>query len=296
MWRRRDSSSIEDAELQSKTPESIGEAASVDAAQAVEDSGSAQRSGPWSRLARPRGASGGRRTFDPTMDDFGTALLLAAALLLSIAVAPTVDAWFDVAPLPDSIGEAAEQPSSTGASGIGVDPARRVTNVQNRSAAWPCDVEIDVIVNPAHGPANAIDISTWALDQLGPVSGLEFVDPRVTSVSHTEAPAGVIWIGWLPSDHPVWADSGLLGLGGTEAWQEPGARPAITAGHALLRAGAGLGTDPSDPNSHYLVMLHELIHAIGVEHVDDQDALMHESTGALRLNSTDLEAIAEVSC
>ncbi|MDQ1395161.1 MAG: hypothetical protein QOG64_420 [Acidimicrobiaceae bacterium] len=150
----------------------------------------------------------------------------------------------------------------------------------------PC-TPIHYVANLALAPANALADLQEAVRRIGEATGLSFVyDGTTTEVpaSHrgiTHNPRYRGWppvlIGWAaPSDSDLFT-AGAIGEGGSTWFGSPGHEVYVT-GVVVLDAtqnnkvGAGFGG-----SSLGAVLMHELGHLVGLDHVDDTTQLMYQT-------------------
>lgn len=280
-----------------------------------------RRRRPLGRRRTGRQPVGALPAFDPTVRHVGLTLLLVALVLFGVGTAPFVEAVAGSSPsardqplsdadAPGSVPPEAVPPEAVPSSTTGVPPApqpnptppvgetgrppKLSAPVQQSEPIWPCDSPIDVIINLEHAPVDAIAMAEWALAEVTRTSNLSFGPIRETLDDYGSTPPGTIWVGWKPTTDPFWADGRAVGKGGYTASRGPWTSD--VTGIAVVRAGSGLATNRNEPGSHQVVLLHELLHAVGIGHIDDPDAVMYPNTGATRLNEADLAAIAQVAC
>ncbi|MGI8685038.1 MAG: hypothetical protein ACR2MO_08135 [Acidimicrobiales bacterium] len=145
-----------------------------------------------------------------------------------------------------------------------------------RPVRWnPC-ATIAYVVNPTGGPANAIALAQGAVDQLARATGLSFrfegttdegADPRRALVQpRYGARFAPLLIAWTD------AIGGAAGLGGMHFIGTANAPAQAVTGFAFVSR--GLTTFGSE-SLHTGVLLHELGHAVGLDHADDTLQVMN---------------------
>ncbi|WP_050760963.1 matrixin family metalloprotease [Aeromicrobium marinum] len=166
----------------------------------------------------------------------------------------------------------------------------------------PCR-PVRVVVNTLTGPPGALELVDDALEEMSSLTGLRFDLEGET----TEAPSndwqpersGDDWqpvlIAWTDDDEVPDLAGNVLGLGGSAWTDEGGARRYVT-GQVLLD-GPQLATLGEDQTR--ATLLHELGHLVGLDHVEDEGALMQPLVGPLEWGSGDLaglEQLGQGSC
>jgi len=236
--------------------------------------------------------------------------LLAVTLLAVVLPRLATASGPDVPPLPGGLsavplGTPAAPPSGEGgfavlatqpgtADAVGWDPCRPVRYV----------------VNPAERPSQGQYLFSEAVAELRRVTGLVFVEEGVTGeVPLDERP------GMLPEYGPRWAPVLV-------AWSEPGVAPGLAgdiagfagpvtvdgeqpdssrfvSGQVVLDGPqlAEMAAGPAGLARARAVLLHELAHLVGLDHVDDPKQLMYPATTPLvvDLADGDLRGLAAVS-
>jgi hypothetical protein len=163
----------------------------------------------------------------------------------------------------------------------------------------PCR-PVRFVVNPNSAPPNYLRIIQTALATAGAASGLQLELVSETSERpSTERPLyqpdryGDEWapvlIAW--TDETVIADlAGDVGGVGGSAWISDGTNPEWYVSGSI-HVDTALGTD-EEPNQ--VVLLHELGHVLGLDHVADAHQLMYPSTVVSQLGEGDRAGLAKV--
>ena len=156
-----------------------------------------------------------------------------------------------------------------------------------RPVRWnPC-AEVPWTFNPAGAPAGGLAAVKAAVAEIGTRSGLRFAYRGATADAPTGAYLQQSWkqfrpllIGWTSS-----ADSDLLAGRGpgtvgvarvlwTGSYDDTGAtRTQMASGVVALNRAARAGT--TGPGSWYTYALHEVGHAVGLDHVEDGSQIMN---------------------
>ena len=164
--------------------------------------------------------------------------------------------------------------------------------------AWsPCR-EIHYEVNPEQAPDDWQTILTDAIDEVSRATGLVFVFDGLTDSRafdnrfDGERPLPVL-IGWAGSDEVLGLEGDVAGLAGPASTRFARQRTYVS-GKVVIDANAfdDLGTEQADV-AERTVLMHELGHLVGLDHVDDARELMYaETTGRTSFNTGDLEGLA----
>lgn len=205
------------------------------------------------------------------------ALVLALLLVGSIGVVRIFDAFSDETEI-----EVGDSPADVrGFKFLGRDPA---TGEPVRYD--PC-TEIRYVVNPAGAPPNGIDDIHAAFRLTADITGMSFVYEGDTD----EVPGrrrdiyqperyGKRWapllIGWLPNDPAVFAEHGA-GVGGSAAVPNEDGELVYVTGSITLNSSRELQPGFNPGRTWGKVILHELGHVLGLDHVHNPAQVMNES-------------------
>lgn len=170
-------------------------------------------------------------------------------------------------------------------------PARFTRVDAGHPVVWQTCAPIEVLVNPGPGGATAFAEIRAAFDEVSAFSGLLFHLQRDdTLVPHANwavspeasrrgSPAPVL-VGWVDPSSTDLLRKGVAGAAVANPARRNGQRHLVTGAIALdatqydefaPRAGAG--------KTRRNLLLHEIGHLLGLDHVDDRDALMYTVVG-----------------
>ena len=150
-------------------------------------------------------------------------------------------------------------------------------------ARWDACRVVAYRVNPDRMPAGAMGDVHDAFRRISEATGLRFSYAGVTSFvpyrreSKARFTITGLAIAWAPPRQVPGLAGGVLGLGGYASVGATGGWNRITQGFAVLdsttRLAAGFGSHRSTTRG--LLLLHELAHALGLDHVDDRRQVMY---------------------
>ncbi|MEP9362006.1 hypothetical protein ABLE68_03500 [Nocardioides sp. CN2-186] len=165
----------------------------------------------------------------------------------------------------------------------------------------PCP-EIHYVVNPDGGPADQQELVAHAVRDLTEASGLRFEYDGTTddrTFSHRSRAFGdqpPVLIGWATPDEVPALAGDVAGVGGSEARSAGPDRLAYVTGMvALDRDAFAAMADRPGPDVRGAIVEHELVHVLGLGHVDDPAQLMYaETTDRTTLGAGDRAGLARV--
>lgn len=217
-------------------------------------------------------------------------VVLIAGAAVAISAWATDDTWID---------PATHRPSATGEiiTVPGGEYAFMATQTGDEPVTYdPCQ-PIRVVVNPRTAPPGGQTLLGEALDEVAHATGLTFTVEGRTDESEgperdleqegdTWAPVLIEWSD--PDRHPD-LDGRVLGMAGSTSYVL-GSHRWYVSGSVLLD-GPDLGS--LDADEARAVIMHELAHLVGLDHVDSPDELMHATTtGRTDWGTGDLAGLA----
>ena len=144
----------------------------------------------------------------------------------------------------------------------------------------PCR-DIHYLVNPDGGPRDWENIVNSSIQALSDASGLTFVSDGMTTerdfkLRLASGEARPVLIGWATADEVPDLAGDVAGLGGPD--RRAGDKHWVT-GDVVLDADVydRLQTEPLGERSERSILMHELGHVVGLDHVDDTGELMYAS-------------------
>lgn len=277
-------------------------------AYAAETGGKQRRKGP--RRRRPRSSAFKLRS--------RTAVLIAVVVALYLS--PTIferEIFPDVLPhlpwsnVPPRGVEASATPLGTPPQSTGSTQYALYSHPglgQEFVAYDPCR-PVHYVVRPDFAPAGAEGLVQEAVAEVAAATGLTFVFDGPTS----EAPSpeerdpyqpelyGERWapvlITWTSPVEVPGLTGEVAGLGGSEIAQRPDKPVVLVAGQVMLDAPAMTEILSFQGGREHVraIVIHELAHVLGLDHIDDPSQLMYEeNTGQIHLADGDLAGLAKL--
>ncbi len=165
----------------------------------------------------------------------------------------------------------------------------------------PC-VPLRYVVNPDGAPEGWEADVEDAVQEVSDRTGLEFQDEGTTgdrdfgsrgrAAGHTDP----VLIGWADEDEVDDLRDDVAGIGGPTVVQF-GQRLYFVSGSVVLdtRTTDRFDSEPGGSSTHVALLLHELGHLVGLDHVDDPDELMYpQVTGRRDYGPGDRAGLAEL--
>ena len=167
------------------------------------------------------------------------------------------------------------------------------------AAYSPCKA-IHVVINDELAPAGAGRTVETALAEVGEITGLKFIvdgsaseQPQDDSTREKDQPA---LIAWTTPDQIPGLTGRVAGLGGSTVTIDPRTHRAyLISGQVALDAPqlTQVLQRPSGPAEVHAIVLHELGHLVGLDHVNDPSQLMYrENVGVLDFQDGDRRGLA----
>jgi len=159
---------------------------------------------------------------------------------------------------------------------------------------------IQVAVYPAGGPPDAEELVREAVGQLRSATGLDIVvsgafgghAPNWDFAAAPVTRVDPISVSWQDADAIARMTDDIAGLGGSRVVAGPGGHPERMGGTvALSRDYYAMADRRGDHGKELGVLLHELGHVFGLDHVDSPSEVMYPYAGPIALGRGDLEGL-----
>lgn len=167
----------------------------------------------------------------------------------------------------------------------------------DQPVTWsPCE-PIRYVVNSAQAPDDWADLVKDSAAEMSEASGLSLSYQGTTTdrtFSDREIGPNQVLIGWATADEVPRLQGNVAGLGGP-VLQTLNGRSKYVAGTIVLDADAfdDLQTAPNGRRQQQAIVMHEIGHLLGLDHVDDTGELMFaESVGRTDLGPGDRKGLA----
>lgn len=157
---------------------------------------------------------------------------------------------------------------------------------------WACEARIEVLVNPEGAPDGYADLVASAVATVGEATSFSLVVAGETDDrDFLERGRGPVLLGWADEDEVAQLAGATAGIGGASYVTGPNGGGRAVGGMVVL--------DRDLPRGFFggideeVVLVHELLHVLGLGHTDDPEQLMAaEHTGQRGLGDGDLSGLA----
>lgn len=159
---------------------------------------------------------------------------------------------------------------------------------------WECGADIEVVVNPEGAPDGYADLVAAALATVNEGSSFTFVDAGETDDREFfDRQRGPVLLGWADEEEVPQLAGPTAGLGGASYLSGPVGGGRSVGGMVVLDTDIPRGGWFGRGIDEEAVLVHELLHVLGLGHTDDQSQLMAaQHTGQAGLGQGDLDGIA----
>ena len=162
----------------------------------------------------------------------------------------------------------------------------------------PCE-PIEYVVNPDGAPDDWEDLVEEAVATISEATGLVFDDGGETDDRDFEGRFGLggrpepVLVGWADEDEVSGLAGDVAGLAGPMS-RGNGVIQSYVTGRVVLDKDAFEDLEPAigTERKQRAIIVHELGHLVGLDHVDDPDELMYAETGVTELGPGDRSGLA----
>lgn len=159
---------------------------------------------------------------------------------------------------------------------------------------WECGQEIELVVNPEGAPDGYAETVERAVSQVNAASSFSFVVTGETEDREFFGRGrGPVLLGWADETEVPELAGPTAGLGGSAYVSGPGGGARAVGGMVVVDSEAPEGGWFRVGIDQEIIIVHELIHVLGLGHTDQSDQLMAaENSGQDDLGAGDLAGLA----
>lgn len=159
---------------------------------------------------------------------------------------------------------------------------------------WGCEERIEVVVNPQGAPEGYAALVESAVGQVNEASSFSFVVTGETEDREfLDRGRGPVLIGWADEQEVPELEGLTAGLGGATYVSGPGGAARAVGGMVVIDTESQGGGWFSRGIDQEVVLVHELVHVLGLGHTEQADQLMAaENGGQDQLGAGDLAGLA----
>lgn len=166
---------------------------------------------------------------------------------------------------------------------------------------WACGADIELVVNPEGAPREYSDLVAGAVETVNAASSFTFVVVGESGDrDFFDRLRGPVLLGWADEDEVPQLAGPTAGLGGAAYLTGPGGSGRAVGGSVVLDTDLPRGGWFRGGIDEEVVLVHELLHVLGLGHTDDQSQLMAaQHVGQSGLGQGDLDgirALEEAAC
>lgn len=167
------------------------------------------------------------------------------------------------------------------------------TTDRGAPVTWGCGADIELVVNPEGAPQGYEELVAGALGTVNAASSFTFlVVGESEDRNFFDRQRGPVLLGWADEDEVPQLAGPTAGLGGASYLTGPGGSGRAVGGTVVLDTDLPRGGWFGRGIDEEVVLVHELLHVLGLGHTDDASQLMAaEHVGQSGLGEGDLEGI-----